>query len=205
MMPSRYARKSGEIKPRKLFICCEDEKKEIDYYTQFLQDRGITVAEVEIIEKKSGFSKPTDVLKAIENKIKQLNEDDRLIGIEEFWLAMDVDSWGEILAGVVKECGNHTNYIPTVSNPCFEIWLLSHHFSYEEISKRQSELMVKEEINALLATKHLSGKLSKDYIPYTENAIAAARRLDLVPSDDIPLTIGTRVYKLIEAIFSIKK
>lgn len=205
MMPSRYARKSEVISPRKIFICCEDEKTEVNYYRQFLQEYSITEAEVEIIWKPPSFSKPADVLRAVESKIEQLRKDNRLIGIEEFWLAMDVDWWGHLLAEVVRECSAYPNYNPVISYPCFEVWLLSHHYSVEEISKKQGELAGKKEINALLATKNLSGKLSADYIPYTGNAIATSRRLDLVPEDGIPQTIGTRVHRLIEAILSMKK
>ena len=127
-MPSKYARKSEVIKSRKIYICCEGEKTEPNYFNGLIDYLKLSEAKVYIIDKAGGCSSPKHVFEAVETEIKELKKMRQYLGVEEFWLVMDVDKWNGQLNEVIAQCHNKKHLFTAISNPCFEVWLYYHKF-----------------------------------------------------------------------------
>ena len=128
---------------RKLYLICEGEGTEPNYFTFF---KGLSSnLEIIPIPPESG----TDPMKLLElAKIKLLNEDSRYImdylANDSVWFVIDTDSWekeGKITplrdfcaennAGFQEkytEIKPYSAWNVVQSNPCFEIWLYYHLF-----------------------------------------------------------------------------
>ncbi|MBR5944355.1 MAG: RloB domain-containing protein, partial [Lachnospiraceae bacterium] len=134
-MPSKDA--------RKLYLFCEGEGTEPDYFTFF---KGLSSnLEIITLPPESG----TDPLKLMElAKNKLLEEDSRYImdylASDSVWFVIDTDSWEEEgkITPLREFCAANNTAFPekftevkpysawnvVQSNPCFEIWLYYHFY-----------------------------------------------------------------------------
>jgi len=206
-MPSKYARKSEVIKSRKIYICCEGEKTEPNYFNGLIDYLKLSEAKVYIIDKAGGCSSPKHVFEAVETEIKELKKLRQYLGVEEFWLVMDVDKWNGQLNEVIAQCHNKKHLFTAISNPCFEVWFLCHYFSGKEISSDADNLKDCKQINIKLQSNSVPGNYEKVCYEKTDIAVETAKELtnEEDPTSEIPPKIGTYIYKLVERIKSLEK
>lgn len=136
--PNRYERKEPSRDSRKIYIYCEGNRREYDYFQFFC---GLS-SNVNIIPipSKDGKTDP--------NKLKESAMADFGIGgngdatyqldteqHDNVWFVIDTDEWGDKIAELRSFCWSQNQgagteaWFVSQSNPCFEIWLYYHFFS----------------------------------------------------------------------------
>ena len=146
------------------------------------------------------------------NKLKKEAKDEyNFHKTDELWMIIDKDRWKNI-PEIIQLCDNHGNMFVAGSNPCFEIWLILHLQSLEDLD----EEMIEEYLNNKKITskkrfvdKVLSDLLEEGYsksnpkperfLPFVDNAIERAKALDH-SKEDFPSGIGSHIYKIMEKI-----
>ncbi|MCB9761346.1 MAG: RloB domain-containing protein [Alphaproteobacteria bacterium] len=127
--------------------------------------------------------------------------DDFQVGLEpmdERWLSLDVDRWGE--KGLSQVCAEATKkgYRLAVSNPCFEAWLLLHFV--DRIDATTAEACVRA-LRAVAGSYNKTRLQSERYTtPTVRAATSRARALDMNPLDRWPQATGSHVYRLMEGL-----
>ena len=138
-----YSKQLPSKDARKLYLFCEGEGTEPDYFTFF---KGLSSnLEIITLPPESG----TDPLKLMElAKNKLLEEDSRYImdylASDSVWFVIDTDSWEEEgkITPLREFCAANNTAFPekftevkpysawnvVQSNPCFEIWLYYHFY-----------------------------------------------------------------------------
>jgi len=124
---------------KKIYIFCEGEKREIDYFNFF---QGL-VSNINIIPvpNDNGMSDPIKLKEKAELCIKKgdisLSEELR----DEVWFVIDTDRWNEgnkigTLKTFVQENNkSYKGWFVAQSNPSFEIWLYYHFYSEKPDNK----------------------------------------------------------------------
>ena len=148
-----YSKQLPSKDARKLYLFCEGEGTEPDYFSFF---KGLSSnLEIITLPPESG----TDPLKLMElAKSKLLEEDSRYImdyhASDSVWFVIDTDSWekeGKITPLREFCAANNTSFLEKFtevkpysawnvvqSNPCFEIWLY-YHFYHEAPNTKDVE------------------------------------------------------------------
>ncbi|TWW00991.1 RloB family protein [Chitinophaga pinensis] len=130
-----YQKLEANKDARKIYIFCEGEKREMEYFRYF-QGFSSTI-EIIPIPSENGLSDPT---KLMENAEKLFFDETPhyLLSKEqgdEVWFVIDTDRWNEKnkIATLRDHCSNKNGeekpmWLIAQSNPCFEIWLYYHFF-----------------------------------------------------------------------------
>ena len=196
MSPRRrkIQRQLGERRYRKLFvIAMEGAKTELQYFSIFNDSNS--VIRVNCL-KGHHKSSPPQVLKRMETYIRK----EKLKDSDEAWLVVDKDTWtDEQLAQLNTWAQKKRNYGFALSNPKFEYWLLLHF----------------EEANNIASSKNCEDRLKRYFPDYDKGiyvrkitpeqikeAVRRAKFRDHPPCTDWPKSIGTTVYRLVEAILA---
>lgn len=113
---ARNIRKSRQVRPLHLFIC--EDTKSSKYYMEGLgKTKGINIK----AENADGTS-PENVLRSAKNKQKLFTDK----GIVQIYCLFDKDDCADNKFNkVVAQC-KRVGFIPAISNPCYEYWLLLH-------------------------------------------------------------------------------
>lgn len=205
-------RQSGLRDARLIIIAAEGERTEKQYFDGLVSPKYFRNprVHVEVLPHLTTASSPNHIAGLLD----QFRDQYRLNDYDELWLVIDVDRWQEQIAEIARVC-QQKSYSLAVSNPCFEIWLLLHHRSladYEEsvleefrINKKTgSRTRIDIELLAILGTYN-KAKLNPDiFMPHIDTAITNARSADQSLDHRWPNGPGTRVYQLVESIFSKK-
>lgn len=177
-----------------IIIATEGEITEPEYFKRFHSTR----IQIKILKTENGMSAPDKVLERLSEFKQQfeLKEEDKL------FLVIDKDRWPEkALSGVAKSCVEQ-GFGLAVSNPCFEAWLALHFFNPQEVKPTAKEIL--EQLKT-----HLSGynkSIKDEWIneELVNLASARAKELDTNPADRWPQSLGSRVYQVVDLIFSRK-
>jgi hypothetical protein len=178
----------------KLFvIATEGKETEKQYFEMFQSSR----VKVEILATgDDGRSAPQYVLERLDIFWVQydLNEDDML------WLVCDVDRWGEPnLSSVCRE-STQKGYGLAISNPCFEVWLCLH---FEDLNPQDVTCKDFKARLRMILNSYNSSKLDLSvYEPNIVNAISRAKNLHPISPQNWTPTLGTYVYRLVEALMT---
>jgi len=143
---------------KKIYIFCEGERKEIDYF-KFFQGFASNI-DIIPIPNDNGKSDPTK-LKAqaelsIENNSISLSQE----LLDEVWFVIDTDRWNEgnkideLKAFVEEKKESYNGWYVAQSNPSFEIWLY-YHFSSEK--PNNEEVVAFASFKEFVATKIKGG------------------------------------------------
>lgn len=175
---------------RLFVIATEGKKTEKQYFAMFNSSR----IKVEILATDDdGKSAPQYVLERLNGFREQhsLDEDDLL------WFVADVDRWPiDNLIAVCREA-KQKKYGLAISNPCFEVWLCLHLMDLSPDDHTCKDFGKR--------LKTILGKYNKsrlDVSVYQEKigeAIDRAKNLHPDPQEYWPTTIGSHVYRLVEA------
>ena len=138
----RYERQEPLRDSRKIYIYCEGNKREFDYFRFFC---GLS-SNVNIIPipSKDGKTDPEKLMEAAQEEFG-INSDVSpkftldVSQQDNVWFVIDTDSWGNKITDLRNFCksqnaglDNETWYV-SKSNPSFEIWLYYHKFSEKPV------------------------------------------------------------------------
>lgn len=138
----RYERQEPLRDSRKIYIYCEGNKREFDYFRFFC---GLS-SNVNIIPipSKDGKTDPEKLMEAAQEEFG-INSDVSpkytldVSQHDNVWFVIDTDSWGSKITELRNFCksqnaglDNETWYV-SQSNPSFEIWLYYHKFSEKPV------------------------------------------------------------------------
>lgn len=214
-----YTRTSEVRDAKLLVIATEGQKTEYDYFSGLSASllSEPTRLHIKLLERNESNSSPRYIIGLIDKFVAKnaiaLNEGD------ELWLVIDRDkqSWSEEeISEVAQQC-MQKDYGLALSNPCFELWLLLHGrdvaafyteeekqalFENKKVSSKRT--LLKKEVSAVMAGYNPSKIVIEDFIPLLESAIQRAKSLDTNPNHRWPISLGTRVYLLVEKILTYK-
>ncbi len=212
-MSGRDFKDFSRIKPYRdatsIVIATEGELTERDYFEDLALDDRIRHPSVEItvLPTRDGFSAPEHVIARLDRIRRQygMYEGDQL------WLVIDKDRWDDSKLSRIAQLVSQKKYCMADSNPAFELWLLFHHrslddYNCEELTelkanrKTGSRKRLELELISICGSYNKSNLRSSDYLPDVEAAIVNARASDVKKSDRWLNQIGSRVYRLAQAI-----
>jgi hypothetical protein len=176
---------------RLFVIATEGAVTEKQYFSLFQSSR----VKIEILAAGDNKSAPEYVLKRLDVFREQydLNEEDML------WLVIDVDRWGDKKLSTVCRAAKQKSFSLAVSNPCFEVWLCLHFL--EELDPRDKTCRhFEQRLKNILDEYNKSNLDISQYEPQVSAAIERAKKLHPEPQQNWPPTIGTHVYRLVEAL-----
>lgn len=214
-MPSKR-----EFKPRKrssgnkdaslIVIATEGEKTEPKYFQDLISPQYYPnpKVHVHVVGRESHNSAPQHVI----NSLNSFKREYHLRGDDELWMVIDTDNWPEEqLSDVATKC-HQKGYRLSVSNPCFELWLLLHVKDigeYDSEQRRrlqrnnrisQNRTALEKELVNILGTYNKSNLKSDQFLPHVRKAIEQAEKLDQDSDGRWPESLGTRVYLLVNRI-----
>lgn len=210
-MPDRRfsprVRQSGIRNPKLIIIATEGKCTEKQYFEELRFRNGKPNIHVEILPTHDTDSSPKHVLERLDEFKKQYKFSN---GLDELWMVIDVDSWGDVKIAEIAQLCQQKRYNLAVSNPCFEAWLLLHFQSIEEYpieeqrtllhNKREGARTALEKELLRICGEYNKSNLNMDYfIPNIRDAIERSRILD-DNNSRWPQSFGTRVYLLVEKI-----
>lgn len=185
---------------RLFFIACDDTYAPKQYFDFFCFSR----VQVYVVPAQDGHSTAKGALAALLDLTSDCNEE---FG-DERWLLLDTDhcTSGTHLEPYLQaiQDARQRGISIAQSRHCFELWLLLHHESEENVgalaNAEQIETALREKLGEYNKTN-----LKKEHYPLELvcEAILRAERLDAqVQGGDVPEENTTRVYKLWRAIIS---
>lgn len=205
-----FTRLEGDKSARLVVIAAEGFETENIYFEAMKTNLRAANVHVEVLRRENdGDSSPEHVHLQVREFMKEYNiEDD-----DELWIVVDRDQWtNKMLSSVARYCSQNKNLRFCVSNPCFELWLLLHIEDVSTYSVEDKGLLTVNRRSTRHKTwlKHKLGELMNGYneagydaevlLPYIDDAIFRAKRLDTNVEDRWPQTVGTRVYLLARSI-----
>jgi hypothetical protein len=188
----KFHRPLGDRRYRKLFVIAVEGAKTEPQYFNIFNDQN-SVIRLKCLDSKHKSS-ARQVLKRMKDYIKQ----EGLRDSDEAWLVVDKDSNpDERLAQLFDWSTGKDNYGFALSNPMFEYWLLLH---FEDGSGVSSGRDCSDRLKQYLPDYDKGIDVRKFTSQGIEDALRRARLRDLPPCVDWPQSVGTTVYRLIEAI-----
>lgn len=203
-----FDRRSGVKDPSLIVIACEGEKTEQDYFnsiSELCDELGSRLQLKVLPPREEGHSAPRHVLDQMDKYKKEF-------GIkvnDELCLVIDRDkqSWTEATISEVAQFCHAKQYILALSNPCFELWLLIHHYDVMLLGEDENRSILrnkngymKSKLRDVIGQYNPSSINIHDFWGVTEIAIDRAKRLDVNPAERWPNEIGSRVYIIMEKI-----
>lgn len=141
--PKRYERKEPSRDSRKIYIYCEGNRREYDYFRFF---RGLS-SNVNIIPipSKDGKTDPKKLMEAACADFFGTDERKAVFALDNkqkdmVWFVIDTDEWGGKIGELREYCLSSNNragadvWHVAQSNPCFEIWLYYHFFDKKPLA-----------------------------------------------------------------------
>ena len=124
-----FERRAPSRDAKSYFNFCEGNNREPQYFLYFKEiNSKINVHVIRAVDGED--NSPTGLYeKAAACIIKSRqnpNPEFQLLDIDEVWFAIDTDKWGPKIKELRLQCKKHPNWYIAQSNPCFEVWLLSH-------------------------------------------------------------------------------
>ncbi len=194
LAPRPLVRETATFRDDRLFIvACEDTHAPQQYFEFF----EIPRVQIHVVPTEDGRSSPQHVL-------------ERLLAIEhaeydERWLLLDVDhrSAGPHVANLVKTLSEarRQGVKAAICNPCFELWLLLHHRSEDELGGFADCGVVESVLRDVLGGYNKRRLRSQQFNRQSvAEACARARRLDETVPWSVPEGYAAQVHRLWEAI-----
>lgn len=194
-----FTRKSGVRDARLIVIATEGELTEKTYFQGVAKKFRNSGVHVEILSNSNGMSDPAHRLDEL-NKFKRsykINKDD------ELWLVCDVDRWGPRKLSTVNTLCRQKGYHLSVSNPCFELWLLIHHVTLNEIEDIDQICStcksIEVRLRAILGTYNKSNLNFDDFENRITFAMDESNRINNA-GEAWPTSYGTKVVELMNSI-----
>lgn len=179
---------------RLVIIATEGELTEKQYFSLF--ERKSSRLQVKVLETTDGASAPKHVLQ----RLQQFKKDFNLLSGDALWLVVDKDRWPNEQLSDVARRSQQMKFGLAVSNPCFELWLYLHQSSPPAKMSEMSSRDLGKALSKLLGSYDKANIIPERFEPHVDKAIENAKALDVRPGERWPNQLGTRVYRVIEAI-----
>jgi hypothetical protein len=190
---------------KKIYIFCEGERKEIDYF-KFFQGFASNI-DIIPIPNDNGKSDPTK-LKAqaelnLENNSISLSKE----LLDEVWFVIDTDLWNEgnkidTLKTFVKEKNKlYNGWFVAQSNPSFEIWLYYH---FNNKKPNQAEVNAATSFKEFVAKK-IKGGFDNRSMPLEIQQATIFAEKNFESENEQPRLYSTEVFNLAKQIIKFTK
>jgi hypothetical protein len=191
MRKNRGYKKGEPFRDARLFVvACEGEKREKDYFERLGHGSQRLKVRVLAPEPSESLSAPKWVLDRVVHFIEK--EGVNTETGDQIWLVMDVDRWKtdqlHDLAAHCKEKG----WGLSLSNPCFEIWLLLHVKDSLDVNSFSCQDFKRDLGNAVRG-----GYKVEKFLELVPEAIARCQLLDLDQESPIPAKRTSRVHLVV--------
>lgn len=203
--PSPRSRISKPRRKSSLVIIAVEGVTESNYFGSLRQRyHNSRIREVVIFPPIDGKSDPRYVLNNLRSIIQERG--DYSIGFDSLWIVIDVDGRPDkILSDVCQEARTLGAGV-AISNPCFDLWLYLHLADLDDQvqSVFWSDNVMERSQNVKAAyrrEKALRSKSGDDYevcCNSVPDAVSRSSALDCNPQLRWPMSLGTRVYRLIQ-------
>lgn len=179
---------------RLVVIATEGARTEKQYFTIF-QGRNSRV-QVHVLPTAAGASSPAHVL----DRLREYRRQYDLGRGDVLCLVIDTDRWPDKQLGKVAAAAFKCNFVLAVTRPCFELWLFLHHADPVAGMDAMNSNQIEAELRALLGGYDKSNLQPAKFEPHVQRAAERAIVLDVRPEDRWPNRLGTRVYRVVQAI-----
>ncbi len=179
---------------RLVVIATEGQYVEPQYFELFR--RISSRVQVKILETADRNSAPAHVLA----RLKKFRRDNDLRSDDQLWLVVDKDRWTDAHLDQVAAEAHRLRFGLAVSRPCFEVWLYLHHADAPAAMVDMAGHLVKDSLRTLLGSYNEQNLQIDQFRPLVDEAVRRARALDVNPGDRWPNALGSRVYRVVDAI-----
>ena len=199
--PKRYERLEPSRDSRKIYIYCEGNRREYDYFRFF---RGLSSnVNIIAIPSKDGKTDPKKLMEAALMDFFGTEERNAIYALDVkqkdmVWFAIDTDEWGGKIGDLRDFCKLRNRDVDcdvwnvAQSNPCFEIWLYYHFFDKEPDTESVEEFSsLKNFVDAMIP----GGFDSRKHPALLATAISNASA-NYHEQNEMPDLFSTEVYKL---------
>ena len=206
----RYERQEPLRDSRKIYIYCEGNKREFDYFRFFCGlSSNVNIIPIPI---KDGKTDPEKLMEAAREEFG-INSDVSpkftldVSQQDNVWFVIDTDSWGSKITDLRNFCksqnaglDNEAWYV-SQSNPSFEIWLYYHKFSEKPVKNDVDKYSsIKEFVDAQIP----GGFDSRKHPAMIEAAIQNAKAT-YEEENQVLIRYSTEVFKLGQVILPFVK
>ena len=176
-----------------IVIACEDKYAPKVYFNQFITSR----VQFKVLPTEDCRLSPPKIVE----RLRAFRDKFEIDAGDQLWYLGDLDHWSEPnhianLTAALREC-RQAGFWVAICNPFFELWLLLHFFDLPK-SLKWTATSIEAEL------KSLAGGYSKKHgcvAPITvELAMERDRNLDEHPEKDIPQTMTSRVYLIVDLL-----
>jgi len=179
---------------RLVVIATEGTSTERDYFAIF--GRMSSRVQVRVLETEGGYSAPRHVLE----RLRRFRREFDLGPSDALCLVIDKDRWPDAQLNEVAKGALQMRALLAVSNPCFEVWLYLHSADPPDEMAAMTSQQVKSAHRSALTARAGDATPETYYLQRVDDAVRRAVGLDVTPEQRWPNRLGTRVYRVIEAI-----
>ncbi|WP_328612882.1 RloB family protein [Amycolatopsis sp. NBC_00355] len=174
---------------RRILIVTEGEETEPDYFKGLaasLRATGVDVQSMQIIGEGRDPMRVVKRAALLSNEGRSIGKRD---GYDSVWCVIDVDDHAGLPNAIIE--AKALGFSVSISNPCFEIWLLWHFIDC-------TRYMTREDLKAALKKRGHEGKSVSASFPFAsvKNAINRASGATV----DMPDNPGSGVWRLVEVL-----
>lgn len=210
-----FERPENKHDARLIIIATEGRKTERIYFEGLAKAYDSKNLHVEVLNRLSNNSSPSEVL----NELSDFAEKYQIDQNDQLWMVIDRDyqSWTEkMIKSVARICHQKKGFFLGLSNPAFELWLILHFVSPNDLSKQEHARLFankkegtrrpycKRRLSDLTGGFNESNYPPEKFLPLINEAIRNAKTLDINPKTRWPNYLGTRIYRLVEIIIQSK-
>ena len=170
-------------------IATEGEKTEKQYFALFQNPK----IKVKILSTEGGLSAPNHVLE----RLDQFKANYNLGPEDSLWLIFDADRNRVAKLSDICQQATQKGFQLAVSNPCFEFWLLLHHFEAEDFTDCKA---VEAALKYRMGSYNKTNLRTELYKPLLADAVRRAKALHTNTEERWPEPFGTHVYKVVETL-----
>jgi hypothetical protein len=179
---------------RLVVIATEGAVTEREYFALF--QRMSTRVQLKVLHTEAGLSAPKHVMA----RLRTFRREYQLGPGDALCLVIDKDRWPDAQLTDVSQGAIKAGALLAVSNPCFELWLYLHFADPPPAAGSMTSQRLKSTLGAVAAQNAAAGSGAPRYEDHVDDAVRRAVALDARPADRWPNQLGTRVYRVIEAI-----
>lgn len=183
---------------RLIVIATEGECTERQYFEMFREHSSRV--QVLVLETRLGKSAPRHLFE----RLARFKREHNLIKGDQLWLVLDKDRWPESQLSEIAGKALKHNFGMAASTPCFDFWLYLHHSDNVEGMEHISSRDMKQALRNVLGSYNPSNLDTRRFRPYVDLAVERASRLDSSPQERWPNSLGTHVYRVVQAIKEFK-
>lgn len=193
-----FKRKPPSRDAKKIYIFCEGQKREYDYFTFF---EGLN-SRISLIVYHLGHDEnnsPKGLIEIAKETMKCCS----FISGDEVWIVFDADndkfaSREEQINLIIAECSNKKRWFHAESNPCFELWLYYHLLAEKpDFEGCNTSSVWKNKLNELIP----GGFDSRKHSLFIADAIENAKLNYSANENGRPDVCSTDLFKLGETIY----